>query len=197
MEETPLYKKYKTLQLDGQWIGLEKGEETTDWFCTPVGAKVIGWDNSIHYCFIDGFGEMVFCVNPETCCDTYVYPLAKNFRDFLGLILTTANTNTMQQVILWNRETYEEFLQDPNTVEYATCPETKAVLAKIQAALQIEPIADPFTYIKELQQNFVYDKIIFTNAYYDTLGLDRPDGTEYACGESEDKTELTAHVSLG
>jgi hypothetical protein len=82
----PLYEKYKNLKIDGSWIGLEAGTQTPC-FCTPIGAEIIGWDNGIHYCFIKGFGDMVFCVNPETCCDYNVYPIARNFCDFLGLIL--------------------------------------------------------------------------------------------------------------
>ena len=83
-----LYSKLKALSIDASWIGLSI-EEGPDYFCTPIGSTIIGWDNGIHYCFIEGFGEMVFCVNPETCCDYYVYPLANNFNDFLSLILAT------------------------------------------------------------------------------------------------------------
>ena len=88
-----LYEKYKNLKIDGSWIGLEAGTQTP-YFCTPIGAEIIGWDNGIHYCFIKSFGDMVFCVNPETCCDYNVYPIARNFCDFLGLILATGNTRT-------------------------------------------------------------------------------------------------------
>ncbi len=52
-----LYEKYKNLKIDGNWIGLEPGAETP-YFCTPVGAEIIGWDNGIHYCFVKGFGSM-------------------------------------------------------------------------------------------------------------------------------------------
>lgn len=31
---------------------------------------------------------------------------------------------------------------------------------------------------KDVQKGFPYDKIQVSNEYYDTLGLDRPDGTE-------------------
>lgn len=172
------YKKYKQLNIDGAYIGLEKGNETGDYFCTPIGAKVIGWDNGIHYCFIDGFGDMVFCVNPETCCDYLVYPIAKNFYDFLCLILATKNTNTMQQIIWWDKSEYEKFMCDPDNVEWAENPETVSIMNQIQTTLGVQPMNQPFEYIKEVQRNFSYEKIKFTNEYYDTLGLERPDGTE-------------------
>lgn len=173
-----LYEKYKSLKIDGSYIGLERGEEIGDYFCTPIGAKVIGWDNGMHYCFIDGFDEMVFCVNPDTCCDYYVYPLAKNFYDFLSLIVTTKNVNTMQQIIWWNKADYDNFMRDPNTIEWAENLETVAIITQIQTKLGVQPMENPFEYIKKVQKGFPYDEIQFTNEYYDTLGLERLDGTE-------------------
>ncbi len=44
-----IYKKYKALKVDMTYINLEKGDETADYFCTPIGANVIGWENGIQY----------------------------------------------------------------------------------------------------------------------------------------------------
>ncbi len=173
----PLYEKYKNLTIDGSWIGLEFGEETP-YFCTPIGAEIIGWDNGIHYCFIKGFGDMVFCVNPETCCDYYVYPIARNFCDFLGLILATGNTNTLQQIIWWDKKMFDDFVNSPKEREYKVRPEVNGVLNTIRKDMDIALIDTPFEYIKDLQSNFPYEKISFVNEYYDTLGIERPDGTE-------------------
>lgn len=172
-----LYERYKNLKIDGSWIGLEAGS-LTPYFCTPIGAEIIGWDNGIHYCFIKGFGDMVFCVNPETCCDYNVYPIARNFCDFLGLILSTGNTNTLQQIILWDKKRFEDFVNSPEEQEYRVRPEVKGVLHTIRKGLDVAPIDTPFEYIKDLQSNFPYEQIPFTNEYYDTLGIERPDGTE-------------------
>lgn len=173
----PLYEKYKNLKIDGSWIGLEAGAQTP-YFCTPIGAEIIGWDNGIHYCFIKGFGDMVFCVNPETCCDYNVYPIARNFCDFLGLILATGNTNTLQQIIWWDKKRFEDFVNSPEEQEYRVRPEVQGVLSTIRKGIDIAPIDTPFEYIKDLQSNFPYEQIPFTNEYYDTLGIERPDGTE-------------------
>ena len=171
-----LYERYKKLNIDGSHIGLEKGDEI-DYFCTPVGSKVIGWDNGIHYCFIDGFDEMVFCVNPDTCCDFYVYPLARNFTDFLSLILAKKNTNVMQQIIIWDKQEYDDFIIAPDNVEYENSEEVVAALNALRT-LGVTETENPFAYIKDIQKDFTYDKIKFTNEYYDTLGLDRPDRIE-------------------
>ena len=173
----PLYEKYKNLKIDGSWIGLEAGTQTPC-FCTPIGAEIIGWDNGIHYCFIKGFGDMVFCVNPETCCDYNVYPIARNFCDFLGLILATGNTNTLQQIIWWDKKRFEDFVNSPEEQEYRVRPEVQGVLSTIRKGIDITPIDTPFEYVKDLQSNFPYEQIPFTNEYYDTLGIERPDGTE-------------------
>ena len=173
----PLYEKYKNLKIDGSWIGLEAGTQTPC-FCTPIGAEIIGWDNGIHYCFIKGFGDMVFCVNPETCCDYNVYPIARNFCDFLGLILATGNTNILQQIIWWDKKRFEDFVNSPEEQEYRVRPEVQGVLSTIRKGIDIAPIDTLFEYIKDLQSNFPYEQIPFTNEYYDTLGIERPDGTE-------------------
>ena len=172
-----LYEKYKNLKIDGSWIGLEAGAQTP-YFCTPIGAEIIGWDNGIHYCFIKGFGDMVFCVNPEPCCDYNVYPIARNFCDFLGLILATGNTNTLQQIIWWDKKRFEDFVNSTEEQEYRVRPEVQGVLSTIRKGIDITPIDTPFEYVKDLQSNFPYEQIPFTNEYYDTLGLERPDGTE-------------------
>ena len=172
-----LYEKYKNLKIDGSWIGLEAGAQTP-YFCTPIGAEIIGWDNGIHYCFIKGFGDMVFCVNPETCCDYNVYPIARNFCDFLGLILATGNTNTLQQIIWWDKKRFEDFVNSTEEQEYRVRPEVQGVLSTIRKGIDIAPIDTPFEYVKDLQSNFPYEQIPFTNEYYDTLGIERPDGTE-------------------
>ncbi len=49
------------------------------------GAEVIGWAgvDGIHCCFVKGFGEMVFAVNPSNLPGDHVHPLARSFEDFV------------------------------------------------------------------------------------------------------------------
>lgn len=168
-----LLQQYSKLKIKGEYIGLEKGDEVGDYFCTPVGAKVFAWDNGIHYCFIDGFSEMVFCVNPETCCDYYVYPLAKNFYDFLRLVLATKNANTMQQVILWDKKEYLDFINSPDNLSYDNSEEVMAVLNTIRTNLGISEMENPFEYIKDVQKNFPYERIKFSDEFYEVTGSER------------------------
>lgn len=75
-----VYEGFLNLNINTSFIGLEKRNEDINYFCTPVGAEIIGWEGvgGIHYCFIEGFKDTVFAVNPISCCDKYVYPLANS-----------------------------------------------------------------------------------------------------------------------
>lgn len=170
-----MYEKFCQLSIDGRWIGLEKSDACVEYFCTPIGATVIGWENSIHYCFIRGYKDMVFAVNPETCVESYVYPLAMNFTDFLRLVLACGSTTAVEQIISWSKEQFEEFLHSEDN---ATLPAQKVVLDKIRTDLQLTPMEHPYEYVKAVQEQYDDSEIKFSNEYYDTLGLERPDGSE-------------------
>lgn len=170
-----MYEKYCQLDIEGRWIGLEKSDMCVDYFCTPIDAAVIGWENSIHYCFIRGYRDMVFAVNPESCVDKYVYPLAMNFKDFLRLILACGSTTAVEQIVGWSKEQFEDFLHSEDN---AIFPEQKTVLDKIQKELKLTPMENPYEYVKAVQEQHDDSKIKFSNDYYDTLGLERPDGSE-------------------
>lgn len=166
------YQKYEALNLDGTWINLEKGDATGGSFCTPRGARVIGWENGIHYCFIRGCGEMVFAVNPESCAEENVYPLAANFRDFLRLLLSCGSTTAIEQIVWWTEAQFLEFLEEDETP-----PERTAVLNRIQEAFHLEPMECPFQYVKALQADFDRSKLRYTDEYYETTGRARPGRT--------------------
>ena len=48
----------------------------------------------------------------------------------------------------------------------------------MQKELNLEPMNGPFEYVKRVQKEFDDSKIQYSNEYYDTLGMERPDGTE-------------------
>lgn len=185
------YEQYRELMLDGSWIGLEapNPNDAGPYFCTPVGAQIIGWDNGIHYCFLDGFGQMVFCVNPEPCGEQYVYPLARDFRDFLRLILAVRNTNPLQQMIGWDKAQYLDFLCSEQALGEDSSKQASAVLDAISDKLGLTPMEQPFEYVQKIQQEFPYQNIVYSNEYYDTLGLECPDGSE---PEAENGAEFAA-----
>ncbi len=172
-----IYKEYQKLKLDKSYIGLEEGDTEGGYFCTPIGAEVIGWENGgIHYCFIDGFNEIVFAVNPNGSIDDNgeeknVYPLAENFKIFLQLILATSSVTPIEQIIYLSKEEFEGFIvSEDNTI----LPEQQEVLNNLQEKLDLTPFETPYEYVKELQYKFDYSRIKFTEEYYDVLGIDMP-----------------------
>ena len=94
---------------------------------------------------------MVFAVNPEPAGDQYVYPLAMNFRDFLSLILSCGSTTAIEQIIGWSRQQFEDFVVS----EYnEKVPGQQEVLDTIASELKIKPMEDPYSYVKNVQQQF-------------------------------------------
>lgn len=170
-----MYEKYCQLDIDGRWIGREKSDMCVEHFCTPLDVTVIGWENSIHYCFIKGYRDMVFAVNPETCVDKYVYPLATNFKEFLRLILACGSTTAVEQIIGWSKDQFEDFLHSEDNKVF---PKQEEVLKTVAEELKLLPMEDVYEYVKAVQEQFDDRKIKYSNEYYDVLGLERPDGSQ-------------------
>ena len=95
-----------------------------------------------------------------------------NFKDFLRLILACGSTTAVEQIILWSKEQFEDFLHSEDNPIF---PKQREILNRIQSELNITPMENPFEYVKAVQAQFDDSKIKFSNEYYDTLGLERPD----------------------
>ena len=112
---------YLRSKLDLSHIGFIRGEKESNYFCTPVLSKVIGWAgvDGIHFCVNKNFGEIVFAVSPANLPGEYVHPVARNFEDFLRLLLACYDTATIEQCWFMDREVFECFLE-------ANQPDTEA-----------------------------------------------------------------------
>lgn len=165
-----LYERYKALNENGSLICLEQVEEVYPFFCYPTNAKAIGFEGSIMYCFIEPYGEMVFACNPDTCADTYVYPLARNFEDFLKLILACGSTNPIEQIVWMSREQFEKHIQEELAIR---TKEQAALLFHLETELGVSPMGNPYDYVKEVQTGFINSGIQYSDEYYDVLGLER------------------------
>ena len=157
------YQKFKALPIDHDAIGLEQRDNDVTYYCTPKDAHIIGWAgvDGIHYCTIPEFGETIFAASPMNFGDC-VHPIARNFEDLLSLLLFCGDMAALEQCYAWDEEQFKAFLID--------CPVTekqKAVLDVIQKEFGIEPIADAFAYVKQLQREFDLSKIPYTEDYYD------------------------------
>lgn len=159
-----LYERYQQLDVDFSQLGLERGSTSSDYFCTPVGAEVIGWEgvDGIHYCFLAGFGEMVFAVSPDNLPGDHVHPLARSFEDFLRLVLACGHTAAAEQAHGWDRDSFHAFLEED---AYDVTPERQAALAGLRDGLSLTPMEDPYGYIREIQAGFDYTKLQFKPEY--------------------------------
>ncbi len=168
-----LFAAFESLSLHDALIGFEKGDGKGGYYCTPVGMKVLGWDNGIHFGTIRGYGEMIFAVNPENYDEKtgHVYPLASDFRDFLGLLLTAGHTAVIEQVNLMTRERYDSYALESFSFE---SEKRKKTLDAIQNLLGITPIEDPYAYVTSLQASFDASKLRYTKEYYDSIGAPPP-----------------------
>lgn len=160
------YKKYSQINIDSSPIGLELCGNENSCFCTPEGAKIIGSAgvDGIHYCFVRGFGEMVFVVNPMNSPENHVHPLAKDFRGFLRLLLACGSTTALNQAYFMDQSQFDALLKGNPPSD-----EQQAVLDTIRRTLNLTPMEEPFEYIKELQAEFDYNSIKFSEwkVYFD------------------------------
>lgn len=155
-------------EVDFAAISLEDGSiSDPPYFCYPVDAEPIGFEGCILYCFLPAYGDMVFAANPESCADSYVYPLANSFEDFMRLVLACGSANPAEQVVWMNEKQFETHLTEET--ERQTDGQ-KAILKAIESEMLLEAMPNPFMYIKSLQQDFDASKIKYSREYYDLTG---------------------------
>ena len=108
------FQKLLQTDIDLSSLGVERRTDNEPYFCTPKGASVFGWTgvDGIHFCFVRGFGGMVFAVSPANTFPNYVHPLAKNFADFLRLLLACGDVAALEQAWMWDKAQFETCLQD-------------------------------------------------------------------------------------
>ncbi len=161
------YKEFLKNEVDLAPLGIERRGNHVAYFCTPKGADIFGSAgvDGIHFCFIKGFGEMVFAISPENDIGNYVHPIARNFEDLLSLLVSTGDIAAAEQTWMWNKKAFYRFLQDNLPTN-----EQEQIMLKLERELSIPFMEEPFDYIKKLQSEFDYSKIEFTDEYYDVVG---------------------------
>ncbi|MGN1026333.1 MAG: hypothetical protein ACI4P4_08000 [Faecousia sp.] len=158
------YSQFLKKHIDLTSVGVEKSTDPVTYFCTPNGASIIGCAgvDGIHYCFIRGFGEMVFAVSPMNTAPDFVHPLAENFTDFLRLLLACGDAAVLEQAWMWDKTQFETFLKENPATE-----QQKKTLSEIAEKMSLTAMEQPWEYIKSLQSSFDYSKITYTEEYYD------------------------------
>ncbi len=158
------YQKFLEYQIDLSELGVIPGSNMEPYFCTPKGAEIFGRAgvDGIHYCFIDGFGDMVFTVSPMNTPGNYVHPIAESFEDFLRLLLACGNDAAIEQTWMWDLDEFDAFLADNQPTD-----EQKSILEQLADRTGLRPMDQPWQYIKKLQSGFDSSRIEYTEDYYD------------------------------
>ncbi|MBQ3136948.1 MAG: hypothetical protein IJB74_05630 [Clostridia bacterium] len=156
-------KAFKKTKIDLSLLGFDMNGDFELYYCTPKKAKILASSgvDGIHFCTVPQFGEMIFAVSPMNFGDC-VHPVARSFEDLLRLLLSCGDIAALEQCYAWDEEQYKAFLSD--------CPPTekqRAVLNEIKDKCSLEPMADAFAYVKELQSEFDLSLIPYTEDYYD------------------------------
>ena len=188
-----LFEKFKSLNIDYNLICLEQQENKLQYFCYPVNAIPIGYEQTIMYCFIEPYGDMVFAVNPDPATDKFVYPLAKTFEDFISLVLACGSPNPAEQVIWMSKEKFESFVQEEAE---ARTDEHKDVLVALEKEMGLAPMENPYEYVKTVQAGFDESLIEYSDEYYEVLGLtDRQLDIEFPARPICYETEIEVCIS--
>ena len=160
------YEAYKNREFDLAAFGLDRCGGDYTYFCTPVGADVFASPgvDGIHYCMIEGFGELIFAISPMNCPGEYVHPVAKSFDDFLRLLLVCDGDAAIEQCWQWSQEQFDQFMGEQQVL-----PETKEAAMRLMELTGLEPAELPYKYIRDLQKSFNYKSIPFSEEYYETV----------------------------
>lgn len=153
--------------LKTELLSLESTEYMYPYWCYPVNSQPIGLEGCILYCFIEGYVDMVFACNPESCVDDNVYPLAETFEDFLRLIITCGSANPIEQAGWMSREKFDEHVADENNSMTEEHRETIMVLKDI---FNLKSVDNPYDYVKAVQKDFDYSRIVFSDEYHEITG---------------------------
>lgn len=173
------YERFMRLGVDGEAIGFAPGEEQGGYFCTPLGAHALGWDvEGVHFCRIDGMGGDNFLRQPMPPWRGKRPPVARNFRDFLRLLLATGGTAAIAEAGDMTRAQFAAFVQSKTEMENRLRPAVRQALERIAQGLDLSPMDDPYGYIEALQAGFDAGALRFSDEYYDAKGLERPEHGE-------------------
>lgn len=159
-----VFQKFLRSGIDLSPVGVKRREDNNPYFCTPKGASIFGWAgvDGIHFCFVRGFGGMVFSVSPMDSAPDFVHPLANDFEDFLRLLLACSDSAALEQAWMWGKAQFEAFLQDNPPTQ-----DQQRTLSELAEKMKLTPMEQPWVYIKKLQASFDYSKIKYTEDYYD------------------------------
>lgn len=172
MENNITVKDFCNLFPSTDYFGFFQRTDNDGYDCTPVGAEIFGWTgvDGTHLCFIPSLDkDMVFVVSPMNFGNC-VYPIARNFRDFLSLILFCGSICPMEPPVVplefpmlkkW------EFIKRVAEEKQDLPPAYKKDLETLRITFRLTPQIRAYEYLVKLQSEFDYSAIPYSKEYND------------------------------
>ena len=173
-----LYHKFRNSSLDISLLGLYTGPDTSESVYTPTGARIVGWleENGAHFCQIEGFGGMVFAVDPNATPGDCIHPVAANLQDFLSLLCACRDASVIMGAYRWSGRRFAEKIASVGA-DY----KRSAVLRAVANTYKTPDIANPYAYITALQHQFDYSSLPLNPGYYEWCPI-RPGALKWEVG---------------
>ena len=133
----------------------DEGEE--HYFCTPVGAKIIGSAgvDGIHFCQIPGAAR-VYAVSPMNGEGERVHPVAENLGDFCRLLLACGSTAAIEQAWQWDKAAFVRFVGEDQPDA-----EGRAALEALAERFSLGRMEDPYDYMAKVREGFSESDLIY------------------------------------
>lgn len=145
------FQKFLRAGVDLSPLGFELRADAAPYFCTPKGARILGWAgvDGIHYCTVRGSGSRIFAVSPMNAAPECVHPIAESFEDFLRLLLACGDAAVLEQSWQWDEAQFSAFLNENPPTD-----EQKAALSELSRRMRLTPMPEPWRYLRALQASF-------------------------------------------
>lgn len=145
------FQKFLRAGVDLSPLGFELRADAAPYFCTPKGARILGWAgvDGIHYCTVRGSGSRIFAVSPMNAAPECMHPIAESFEDFLRLLLACGDAAVLEQSWQWDEAQFSAFLNENPPTD-----EQKAALSELSRRMRLTPMPKPWRYLRALQASF-------------------------------------------
>lgn len=142
-----LYAKFRNSSLDTSAVGLTVGSEFSYFGATPDDARVIAWADvyGIHFCHKED-SDAIFVVEPDAPKSEAIHVVARNFPEFLGLIVACNHASLLWQAHEMTRAQFDAYIQ-----EHKPSMKQRSVLRAIGNIYHPPVVADPYSYLKNLK----------------------------------------------
>lgn len=159
-----LYQKFRRSSLDISPLGLITGPDESDSVYTPARYRIVAWakDMSFHFCQVEGFGSIVFAVDPCAPPGDCVHPVATDLTDFIGLIVTCADAGLIARAYQLS-----DYLFNKQLASVRRTVRVNAVIRALSNNFRPSVIEDPYRYIADIQTSFAYDSLPLRSDYFE------------------------------